>query len=213
VPQLFEDRFPSWFAGVAFGAIAIGALVPAAIMSIAAANLFTRNIYRAYFEHGAAPAREAAVSKVVSLIVKAGALAFVLSLDKQNAINFQLLGGIWILQTAPAIVLGLYTRWFHRWALLAGWAAGMIYGTIAAYQQSSATTSHFGSSLDEIPGIGDKGYIAMAAVVLNLLVAVVLTFALRAGRAPEGVDGTTPDDYHADEGDPRVEALPELSAR
>ena len=50
IPQLFEDHFPSWFTGVAFGAIAIGALVPAAIMSIAAANLFTRNIYKAYLE-------------------------------------------------------------------------------------------------------------------------------------------------------------------
>src|SRR5262249_11940365 len=37
IPQLFEDSFPGWFAGVAFAAVAIGALVPAAIMSIAAA--------------------------------------------------------------------------------------------------------------------------------------------------------------------------------
>ena len=50
IPQLFEDNFPDWFTGVAFGAIAIGALVPAAIMSIAAANLFTRNIYKAYLK-------------------------------------------------------------------------------------------------------------------------------------------------------------------
>jgi solute:Na+ symporter, SSS family len=41
VPYLFQHVFPSWFAGVAFGAIIIGALVPAAIMAIAAANLFT----------------------------------------------------------------------------------------------------------------------------------------------------------------------------
>ena len=72
IPQLFSDSFPSWFAGIAFAAIAIGALVPAAIMSIAAANLFTRNIYRAYFVRDAAPAREAKVSKLVSLIVKLG---------------------------------------------------------------------------------------------------------------------------------------------
>jgi solute:Na+ symporter, SSS family len=211
VPQLFEDRFPSWFAGIAFAAIAIGALVPAAIMSIAAANLFTRNIYRAYFEHGAAPAREAAVSKVVSLIVKLGALIFVLSLDRQNAINFQLLGGIWILQTFPAVVFGLYTRWFHRWALLAGWAAGMVYGTVAAYHQSSLATKHFGSSLDKVPGLGDKGYIALTAFALNVLVAVVLTVVLRAGKVPDGADATTPEDYHADAGDPRVEPLPELT--
>ncbi len=122
--------FPSWFAGVAFAAIAIGALVPAAIMSIAAANLFTRNIYREFFRPNATPKEEAQVSKIVSLVVKFGALLFVLGLDKQNAINFQLLGGVWILQTILAIVAGLYTRWFHRWALLAGWAAAMVYGTV-----------------------------------------------------------------------------------
>ena len=55
---------------------------------------------------GSTPTRptqqEAKVSKLVSLVVKAFALVFVLTLDKQNAINFQLLGGIWILQTFPA---------------------------------------------------------------------------------------------------------------
>ena len=50
IPQLFEDSFPGWFAGVAFAAVAIGALVPAAIMSIAAANTFTRNIYREWIK-------------------------------------------------------------------------------------------------------------------------------------------------------------------
>ena len=211
VPQFFEDQFPDWFAGVAFSAIAIGALVPAAIMSIAAANLFTRNIYRAYFEREASPSREASVSKVVSLIVKLGALIFVLSLDRQNAINFQLLGGIWILQTFPALVFGLYTRWFHRWALLAGWAVGMVYGTVLAYQQSSPVTQHFGRPLDEVPFVGDLGYIAMTAFLLNLIVAVLLTFALRAAKVPDGVDATEPSDYHADAGDPRVQDLPELT--
>ena len=114
IPQLFEDFFPSWFAGVAFAAIAIGALVPAAIMSIAAANTFTRNIYKEWLKKDATPAEEARVSKLTSLVVKAFALVFVLTLDKQNAINFQLLGGIWILQTFPSVVFSLYTRWFHR---------------------------------------------------------------------------------------------------
>jgi solute:Na+ symporter, SSS family len=212
VPQLFEDNFASWFAGIAFAAIAIGALVPAAIMSIAAANLFTRNIWREYFDRSADPAREASVSKLVSLIVKAGALVFVLTLDKQNAINFQLLGGVWILQTFPAIVLGLYTRWFHRWALLGGWAAAMVYGTVTAYQQSSPTTAHFGSSLANVPLFDKLGYIALTSFVLNVLVAAVLTVVLRAVKAPEGRDQTEPADYHADEGDPRVEPLAELTS-
>ncbi|MBM6400000.1 monocarboxylate uptake permease MctP [Phycicoccus sonneratiae] len=209
IPQLFEDSFPSWFAGVAFAAIAIGALVPAAIMSIAAANTFTRNIYKEWLKPDATPQQEAKVSKLVSLVVKAFALVFVLALDKQNAINFQLLGGIWILQTFPAVVLGLYTRWLHRWALTAGWAVGMVYGTWQAWSVANprAGINHFGGSLDTIPVIGQMGYIAMTAFVINLLVAVVGTVVLRVAKAPDGDDETIRGDYFADAGDPRVEKV------
>jgi SSS family solute:Na+ symporter len=206
IPQLFEDFFPSWFAGVAFAAIAIGALVPAAIMSIAAANTFTRNIYKEWLRRDATPEQEAKVSKLASLVVKAFALVFVLTLDKQNAINFQLLGGIWILQTFPAIVFSLYTRWFHRWALLAGWAVGIAYGTVEAYQVSSPTSEHFGGSLAEMPIIEELGYIAMTAFALNLLVTVVLTLVLNATKVSNGRDATRPGDYYADTDDPRVQA-------
>ncbi|TPG16036.1 monocarboxylate uptake permease MctP [Pedococcus bigeumensis] len=206
IPQLFEDMFPSWFAGVAFAAVAIGALVPAAIMSIAAANTFTRNIYRDWIKPDATHAQEAKVGKLVSLLVKAFALVFVLTLDKQNAINFQLLGGIWILQTLPAIVFGLYTRWFHRWALLGGWAVGMVYGTIAAYNVINPTTKgHFGGSLALIPMLGKMGYIAMTAFVINLLIAIIATLILSALKVDPGKDDTIKGDYFADAGDPRVE--------
>jgi SSS family solute:Na+ symporter len=204
IPTLFAQMFPSWFAGVAFAAIGIGALVPAAIMSIAAANLFTRNIYRDFIKPDATPEQETRVSKLVSLLVKIGALVFVLGMDQTVAINFQLLGGIWILQTMPAIVSGLFTRWFHRWALLVGWAAGMVYGTLAAYGVASPTQKHFGGSSAEIPGIGQIGYIGMTAFVLNVLVSVVLTFVFRAFKAPEGVDETSAGDYVADAGDKDV---------
>ena len=208
IPQLFEDMFPGWFAGIAFAAIAIGALVPAAIMSIAAANTFTRNIYKEFIKPGATPQQEAKVSKLASLVVKAFALVFVLLLDKQNAINFQLLGGIWILQTFPAIVFGLYTRWFHRWALLAGWAVGMVYGTYAAYNVVNPVTgAHFGGSLANIPGIAQMGYIALTAFVINLVVAGLLSLALNAAKVSNGHDETIKGDYFADAGDPRVEKL------
>ncbi|WP_245979552.1 monocarboxylate uptake permease MctP [Streptomyces diacarni] len=198
IPQLFEDMFPDWFTGVAFAAIGIGALVPAAIMSIAAANLFTRNIYKDFLKPDATAEQETKVSKLVSLLVKVGALVFVLGMDKTVAINFQLLGGIWILQTFPALVGGLFTRWFHRWALLAGWAVGMAYGTLAAYGVASPTQRHFGGSNDVIPGIGETGYIGVTAFVLNVAVTVVGTVVLRALRAPDGVDETRPEDYTAD---------------
>jgi SSS family solute:Na+ symporter len=203
IPQLFENLFPSWFAGVAFAAIGIGALVPAAIMSIAAANLFTRNIYRDFIKPDATPEQETKVSKLVSLLVKVGALVFVLTMDKTVAINFQLLGGIWILQTVPAIVGGLFTRWFHRWALLAGWLVGMGYGTWKAYDTPSATQAHFGNT-NLIPLIGEKGYIGLTAFVLNVAVTVVLTLVLHALKAPAGTDHTAETDYRTEAGEPGV---------
>ena len=206
IPQLFEDMFPAWFAGVAFAAIAIGALVPAAIMSIAAANTFSRNIYKEWLKPDATPKQEAQVSKLMSLLVKAFALVFVLTLDKQNAINFQLLGGIWILQTFPAVVFSLFTRWFHRWALLAGWAVAMVYGTYEAYQVVNPVTGkHFGGSLALMPGIEQMGYIAMTAFVLNLVIAVVLSAILNAVKVSNGRDETIPFDYFADADDPKVQ--------
>jgi solute:Na+ symporter, SSS family len=214
VPHFFQASFPSWFAGIAFAAIAIGALVPAAIMSIAAANLFTRNVYREFIKPDASPKHEAQVSKIVSLVVKFGALLFVLGLDKQNALNMQLLGGVWILQTLVAIVVGLYTRWFHRWALLLGWAAGMAYGTIQAYRQQVPVvvtklvggqpvktvhgTRHFGSPIADFPFTNTKIYIAATALLINVLVAVLVTLVLRLTRAPAGTDETEPADYWSD---------------
>ncbi|GAA4155050.1 sodium:solute symporter family protein [Gryllotalpicola daejeonensis] len=205
VPQLFLDSFPSWFSGVALAAIAIGALVPAAIMSIAASNLFTRNIYRDFFKKDATPKHEANVSKLVSLIVKVGALVFVLGLDQSSAINFQLLGGIWILQTFPSIVAGLYTGWFNKWALLVGWAAGILYGTITAYDVvNPATHAHFGGSIAAFPGTSTTVYIGVTAFLLNAVIAVLGTLILRAFRVKDVADQTRPSDFDADENDPKV---------
>jgi SSS family solute:Na+ symporter len=183
---------------VAFSAVAIGALVPAAIMSIAAANLFTRNVWVDYVRPQASPQEQTQVSQVVSLLVKFGALAFVLGLDATSAINFQLLGGVLILQTFPAIVGGLYTRYFHRWALLAGWAAGIVYGAVVAWQQSSATQHHFAAQVALVPWTHQKSYIAVTALVVNLVVLLVSNLVLRAVKAPAGVDATSPADYDHD---------------
>jgi len=206
IPQLFENEFPSWFAGVAYAAIVIGALVPAAIMSIAAANLWTRNIYKAFIKPDATPAQEAQQSKIVSLVVKFGALIFVLALSKDFAINLQLLGGVWILQTLPAIVVGLYTRWFHRWALLAGWSVSMIWGTWTEYDIASPAQKHFGGPLTTFWGTDTKVYVALMALLINLAIVIVGTVVLRALKVPDGTDSTSPGDYGVDMGDTGVEA-------
>jgi solute:Na+ symporter, SSS family len=204
VPLLFQHMFPSWFAGIGYAAVIIGALVPSAIMSIAAANLFSRNIYKEFFRPNASPAEETRVARLFSLIVKVGALVFALELSKTFSINLQLLGGVWILQTFPAIVVGLYKRWFHRWALVIGWAAGMIYGTIEAWRTPGNGQAHFGAST--APILGHIIYIGFAAFIINLVVSIVLTFVFHGVKLPAGTDETSPANYTVDP--PDGEAVP-----
>jgi SSS family solute:Na+ symporter len=186
VPVLLNALFPSWFAGFAFAAIAIGALVPAAIMSIAAANLWTRNIYKAYLRPDVSEAGEASMAKIASLIVKLGALAFVIGIPTQYAINLQLLGGIWIIQTFPAIAFGLYRRWFHHLALLWGWLAGMGIGTWMSFTQGVKPTFPLG---------GVTAYIGVESLIVNLIVAVVLTLLFDAMHLPRHRDETVDTEY------------------
>jgi SSS family solute:Na+ symporter len=193
VPALLLHSFPSWFVGIAFAAIGIGALVPAAIMSIAAANLYTRNIHREFINRNPTDRQESQNAKWVSLIVKLGALVFILFVPTTYAIQLQLLGGIWIIQTLPAVMLGVYTRWFNDWALLLGWAAGIFAGTSMAIAVNLK-----GAYPLALGGYTFPGYIAVYTVILNLVIAVVLTplfNALRARRAP--ADQTAAADYLA----------------
>jgi SSS family solute:Na+ symporter len=186
VPLLFLKMFPEWFAGFCLSAIAIGALVPAAIMSIAASNLFTRNLYGALVTRKMLPEEESRMAKVVSLVVKFGALLFVLKLPAPYAIEMQLLGGIWMAQLFPSVVVGVFTRWFHPWALLAGWAAGMLSGTAMAVSlglKSSVYPLHLGGGTYAM-------YAAVPALILNLVVSAVLTVVFRAVKVGEGADVT-----------------------
>jgi SSS family solute:Na+ symporter len=196
VPYLIQHMFPSWFTGVAFSAIIIGALVPAAIMAIAAANLFTRNIFKEFFKPDASPRLETKVAQWSSLVVKLGALFFAVELPHTFAINLQLLGGIWISQIAVMMIGGLYTRWFHRYALLAGWLAGMVFGTLAAYKSASPTVSHWASSSDI--EFGHTIYIGISALVINVVIAVLLSVLFNALGIPRGTDETLPHQYTAD---------------
>jgi SSS family solute:Na+ symporter len=169
VPALFNAIFPSWFAGFAFAAIAIGALVPAAVMSIGAANLFTRNFWKPYVNPAVTPSGEAKVAKMVSLVVKVGALVFIVFLPTKFALDLQLLGGVWILQTFPAVVFGLFFGWFGARALLSGWAVGIIGGSWLA----------FSDGIKPIHSIVLGGetitiYTGLLALAINIVVAVAV---------------------------------------
>ncbi len=201
VPALFKALFPSWFAGFAFAAIAIGALVPAAIMSIAAANLWTRNIYKAYLRPNVTDAQEAGMAKAASLVVKLGALVFVVAVPQQYAIDLQLLGGIWILQTLPAIGLGLHRRLFHHAALLWGWLVAMLVGTLLSFQVGVKPTFPL-----HVAGTTLNIYIGLEALALNLAVSAALTYIFDRAHFPRRWDATVSTDYddHANERVPKT---------
>jgi solute:Na+ symporter, SSS family len=173
VPALFHVLFPAWFAGFAFAAIAIGALVPAAVMSIGSANLFTRNFWKAYVNPEIDPAGEAKVAKIASLVVKLGALFFILYLPTQFALNLQLLGGLWILQTLPALLSSLFFRWFTAPSLFIGWAVGMAGGTYMAWSDGLKPLHTL--------TIGDTSftaYVGLLALVINIVAAVVVSLVM-----------------------------------
>ncbi|WP_044934245.1 monocarboxylate uptake permease MctP [Pseudacidobacterium ailaaui] len=191
VPLLFVHLFPEWFAGFCLAAIGIGALVPAAIMSIAAANLFTRNLYGEMVRRSMTPRQEATQAKLVSLFLKIGALVFVLFVRAQYAIELQLLGGIWIAQIFPAVILGLFTRWFRGTALFLGWIAGMAAGTGMAWARdlkSSVYPLHMGGHTLAV-------YAAIPALLLNLMISLAFTLLLNAMGQKRDTDATETADY------------------
>jgi SSS family solute:Na+ symporter len=190
IPALILHMFPAWFVGLAFAAIAIGALVPASIMAIASGNLFTRNIYKAFIAPDCTVRQEGRAAKLASAAVKLGALLFVLFFPTSAAIQLQLLGGVWICQTLPAVLISLYTRWFHPAGLLAGWAAGIISGSMMAWQlglKSSVYPLHLG-------GLTVPCYAAVLALALNIVVAALVTLVMNVVQ-PDQSDETTASDY------------------
>jgi len=169
VPALFNALFPSWFAGFAFSAVAIGALVPAAVMSIGAANLFTRNFWKPYVNASVTPAQEEKVAKYSSLVVKVGALLCILLMPTKFALDLQLLGGVWILQTFPALVFGLFSQRLRAPALLAGWLVGILLGTWTAFADGVKPVHTLAIGGDHF-----TVYTGLLALAINIVVALVV---------------------------------------
>jgi SSS family solute:Na+ symporter len=91
------------------------------------------------------------------------------------ALQFQLLGGLWMIQVLPSVILGLYLRMLNGWALLAGWAVGTAVGTWMA-STTSFKAAVFTLSL---AGVSFPGYIAVWALLANVAVSVALSVVLK----------------------------------
>ena len=72
----------------------------------------------------------------------------------------------------------------------------MAYGTYQAYQTSGGGQAHFGTSV--APVFGHTTYIAVTALIINLVMAAVLTLVFRKIGLQDGYDETRPSDYLAD---------------
>ncbi|MEM3939343.1 MAG: sodium:solute symporter [Saccharolobus sp.] len=172
VPALIVSTMPDWAAGIMLLGIFIGGLVPAAIMAIASANLLVRNVIKE-IKTDLTPKGETNLAKWISAVIKFIALAFVFLVPATYAINLQLLGGIIITQTLPAVFLGLYTEWFNPWALIAGWAVGIISGSymFAVFGLPHATSVY--------PTPFGLLYIAIISLALNLVISAIGTLIAR----------------------------------
>ena len=176
VPLLIARFFPDWFAGVAWAAIVIGALVPAAMMAIGSANLIASNVFNQFSTERTSRGSQSA--KSLTLVFCAVALVLVLFVPVKYAIYFQLLGGAWMLQIFPSFVVGMYTRWFDRRALVAGWACGMAAATAMAIGTGFKPNITF-----VLGGVSITGFIALYALAINVLASAAATLALGGRRA------------------------------
>jgi SSS family solute:Na+ symporter len=168
VPSLIYYSLPAPLAGLALVGIFVGGLVPAAIMAIAAANLLTRNVVKEFYPNMSLTL-EANLAKWISAAIKFVALAFVFVVSSSLIISLQLLGGIIIIQTLPAVFLGLFTSKLEPKSTIAGWVVGMlsgIYLTLLANKFSTISSTVFNTALGPL-------YIAVISLGLNVLVTVV----------------------------------------
>ncbi len=167
VPALISYTMPDWFVGVALLGIFIGGLVPASVMAIAVANLVTRNVVGEFKKMS--PYTEARVAKWISTVFKFLALGFVFAVPATYAIQLQLLGGIFISQTLPAVFIGLFTNRLEKNSTIAGWVAGMgsgLFLTLYANHFKTLSTSLFLTPFGLI-------YIAIIALAINLAVTLI----------------------------------------
>jgi solute:Na+ symporter, SSS family len=96
-----------------------------------------------------------------------------------------------ISQIIPAVIAGLYTRWFNPWALIVGWAAGIVFGTWMA------ATTYFQSAIFPFVagGFTIPGYAALYALTINFGVSIILSWLLNPIGATHGSDETRAADY------------------
>ena len=211
IPQLFEDSFPAWFAGVAFAAIAIGALVPAAIMSIAAANTFTRNIYKEWLKPDATVAaggQGLQAHLAGRQGVRAGLRAARSTSRTRSTSSCSAASGSCrpSRPSCSASTPGGSTAGRCSPAGPSAWSTAPWQAYNVVNPATGATTSAARSA--QMPGHRPAGLHRADGVRASTWSSPSCSpLVLRAAKVPDGEDETIRGDYFADAGDPRVEKV------
>ncbi len=116
---------------------------------------------------------EFTAAKVFSIVVLLAALLVVIFLPTRYAVDLQLIGGIWILQIFPAVVLGLFSSRLRPRALFAGWLVGMAIGTCLTVESGFRPLYHFAFGNFSL-------YIGLAALLGNLAVSLAGSYRFEA---------------------------------
>jgi solute:Na+ symporter, SSS family len=148
-------------------------------MAMSQANLLTRNIIKEIRPSTSATS-EIRITKISSIVFKFVALGFVFTIPATYAISLQLLGGILITQTLPAVFFGLYVKSLRKEPLIAGLIVGIVSGILMVEY-----SNHFGaltSSLFNIPIFGSL-YVAVVALAFNLIISFSGTFIMNKKRS------------------------------
>ncbi|MFP3295335.1 MAG: sodium:solute symporter [Caldisphaera sp.] len=170
IPAIAVTAFPNWFAAIILLGIFVGGLVPAAIMAIAQANLLTRNIIKP-LKKDLSPKAETEISKWASVVFKFIALAFVFLTPLTYAVQLQLLGGIIILTTLPAVFIGLLTSKLDKYSLIVGWFVSLITSIYLVL-----LTNHFKTlSSSSYVLFGHPIYIGIIGLGINLAIVAIGT--------------------------------------
>jgi len=87
---------------------------------------------------------------------------------------------VWILQTFPSVVFGLFFGWFGARALLSGWAVGIAAGSWLAFSDGIKPVHTLMLGADSY-----TVYTGLLALLLNIAVAVVVQL-VAGGSKPAG---------------------------
>ncbi len=195
VPALFLDSFPSWFVGSSRSPRSPSVRLRARRDHVDRRSqpVHAQRVPRVLPADDASGQEESTVAKVASLIVKFGALAFIVLVPQKFAIQFQLARRrLDPSRRCPPSFSASTRDGRTRGALLAGWVAGMGVGTYMASEL------HFKATVFplHVGPLTIPGHAALWALLVNLaVVAIIATFVLDAAGVARGEDVTRPEDY------------------